>query len=245
VGISLFYEKIVPIKLRDFLKNPSHETLKDLLLLNTGETDYVDFKSDWIEVSKLAKHVLAISNSGGGCIIIGVMQYDDGSLELKGLSEEEFLDKADVDNKLQHLLPKYLRYRTEDFIFTGNIHPFLNMKRFQVLIIDYDPRYVPYTSIVTRGELRYGAIYVRQGTKTIEATNDKLVEVILRKVQSGGSDSEERSLQEHLEHLKILQYEYDQSEDEKYKNYLNQLIGRKMKRIENFLDLDSADNFPP
>jgi predicted HTH transcriptional regulator len=237
----LFYEKIVPLRLRDFLKNPSHESLKELLLHNTGETDYVDFKSDWIEVSKLAKHVLAISNSGGGCIIIGVMQYDDGSIELKGLTDDEFLDKADVDNKLQHLLPKYLRYRTEDFIFTGNIHPLLNMKRFQVLIIDYDPRYVPYTSVVTRGELRYGAIYVRQGTKTIEATNERLVEVILRKVQSGGSDSDERSLQEHLEHLKILQYEYDHTDDDKYKQYLYQLIVRKMQRIESYLDLDASE----
>jgi predicted HTH transcriptional regulator len=239
----LFYENIVPLKLRDFLKNPSHETLKELLLHNTGETDYVDFKSDWIEVSKLAKHVLAISNSGGGCIIIGVMQNDDGTVDLKGLSDEEFLDKADVDNKLQHLLPKYLRYRTEDFIFTENIHPLLSMKTFQVLIIDYDPRYVPYTSIVTRGELRYGAIYVRQGTKTIEATNEKLVDVILRKVQSGGSDSDERTLQEHLEHLKILQYEYDHSEDDKYKKYLYQLILRKMKRIESYLDLDTSEFF--
>ncbi|NQD65922.1 ATP-binding protein [Bacillus haikouensis] len=237
----MFYEKIVPLRLRDFLKNPSHESLKELLLHNTGETDYVDFKSDWIEVSKLAKHVLAISNSGGGCIIIGVMQYDDGSIELKGLTDDEFLDKADVDNKLQHLLPKYLRYRTEDFIFTGNIHPLLNMKRFQVLIIDYDPRYVPYTSVVTRGELRYGAIYVRQGTKTIEATNERLVEVILRKVQSGGSDSDERSLQEHLEHLKILQYEYDHTDDDKYKQYLYQLIVRKMQRIESYLDLDASE----
>jgi predicted HTH transcriptional regulator len=237
----LFYEKIVPLKLRDFLKNPSHESLKELLLHNTGETDYVDFKSDWIEISKLAKHVLAISNSGGGCIIIGVMQYDDGSIELKGLTDDEFLDKADVDNKLQHLLPKYLRYRTEDFIFTGDIHPLLNMKRFQVLVIDYDPRYVPYTSVVTRGELRYGAIYVRQGTKTIEATNERLVEVILRKVQSGGSDSDERSLQEHLEHLKILQYEYDHTDDDKYKQYLHQLVVRKMKRIESYLDLDISE----
>ncbi|MCA1054514.1 ATP-binding protein [Rossellomorea aquimaris] len=239
----MFYENIVPMRLRDFLKNPSHESLKDLLLHNTGETDYVDFKSDWIEFSKLAKHVLAISNSGGGCIIIGVMQYDDGSVELKGLSDEAFLDKADVDNKLQHLLPKYLRYRTEDFIFTKDIHPLLNTKRFQVLIIDYDPRYVPYTSIVNRGELRYGAIYVRQGTKTIEANNEKLVDVILRKVQSGGSDSDERTLQEHLEHLKILQHEYDHTKDDKYKKYLYHLILRKMNRIEYYLDLDPSDYF--
>jgi len=241
VGLSLYYEKIVPLKLRDFLKNPSHETLKDLLLHNTGETDYVDFKSDWIEFTKMAKHILAISNTGGGCIIIGVMQYDDGSLDLKGLSDEEFLDKADVDNKLQHLLPKYLRYRTEDFIFPKGIHPLLSLKRFQVLIIDYDPRYVPYTSIVTRGELRYGAIYARQGTKTIEASHEKLVDVILRKVQSGGSDSDERTLKEHLEHLKILHMEHDQAEDMKYKKYLHDLIVRKMKKIESFLDLDSSE----
>jgi hypothetical protein len=35
--------------------------------------------------------------------------------------------------------------------------------------------------------------------------------------------------------------EHDQAEDLKYKKYLHDLIIRKMKKIETFLDLDSSE----
>lgn len=139
----MFHDKIVPQTLKEFLITPSRESLKELLLNNTGESDYVDFKSSWVEWTKLAKHILAISNSGGGCLILGVRQEDDGSLTLRGLTDEDFYDKADVDNKLQHLLPSYLTYRTEDYLFQSEVDPLLHSKRFQALIIEYDPGMSP------------------------------------------------------------------------------------------------------
>ncbi|WLR51216.1 hypothetical protein LC040_18965 [Bacillus tianshenii] len=39
--------------------------------LTLGETDFLDFKMKWIDLTKLAKHTLAIANSGGGCILMG------------------------------------------------------------------------------------------------------------------------------------------------------------------------------
>ncbi|WLR51217.1 hypothetical protein LC040_18970 [Bacillus tianshenii] len=156
------------------------------------------------------------------------------------MSDEDFLDKADVDNKLENYLPKYLKYRTEDFIFNEYAAEPIRNKKFQVLIIEYDPKYVPYTSIISRGELRYGAIYVRQGTKTLEATHEKLVEMILRKVQSGGSFSTELSLQEHLMQLRHLYYEKNRQFDEEYEQFIEQVIIKKQKRIEEVLDLHSA-----
>ncbi|MBM7584217.1 putative HTH transcriptional regulator [Bacillus pakistanensis] len=237
----MYYERVVPAHLKIFLNNPSKESFKQLWQSNTGETDYLDFKMMWIEWTKMAKHILAIANSGGGCIIIGVRQNDLGSIDWVGLKEESFLDKADVDNKLHHLLPKYLKYRTEDFIFSKDEHADLRFKRFQVLIIEYDPKYVPYTSIVNRGELRYGSIYIRQGTKTMEASNDKLVEIILRKVQSGGSDSDEISLQDHFRQLKGLFLEFQSLEKSPYKDYIGELINRKKTRIEGYLNLDSKE----
>ncbi|WP_335871681.1 AlbA family DNA-binding domain-containing protein [Bacillus sp. 2205SS5-2] len=233
----MYYDHIVPVNLRFFLNNPSKEGFTDLLLNNTGETDFLDFKTKWVEFTKLAKHILAIANSGGGCMLIGVKQLDDGTSEFCGLSDEEFLDKADVDNKLDSLLPKYLKYRTEDYYFTTNETTHFHNKLFQVLIIEYDPKYVPYTSVVTRGELRYGAIYIRQGTKSLEATNDKLVEMILRKVQSGGSDSNDLTLQEHLEQLKSLYHEEVSHQKETYQHYIQDLIEKKKARIEAYLDV--------
>lgn len=236
----MFYEKIQPKVLADFLKDPVHANLKELLLRNTGETDFLDFKAKWIDLSKLAKHILAIANSGGGCIVVGVSQKDDGSSSLDGLSDEEFLDKADIDNKLEHYLPKWLTYRTEDFIFDHTAEEPLKNKKFQVLIIEYDTKYVPYTSIVSRGELRYGAIYVRQGTKSLEASHEKLVEIIIRKVQAGGSDSTELSLQEHLHQLKQLYHEHNKQGNGEYDAYMQELILRKQKRIEKILGIDET-----
>lgn len=236
-GLSLMiYEYVYPKSLLHFVRNPSHETLKDLLLYNTGETDFLDFKTKWTEFSKMAKHTLAIANSGGGCIIVGVSQNDEGAISLTGLNEDDFLDKADIDNKLSNLLPKYLKYRTEDFHYSKD-QPDLSNKRFQVLIIEYDPKYVPYTSVVQRNELRYGAIYVRQGTKSLEATNDKLVEIILRKVQSGGSGVNEYTLKEHLDQLKELYEEISSQKDNEYRQFIAELIERKKERIRQLLDV--------
>lgn len=217
--------------------DPTNENLKEVLLQNTGETDFLDFKTKWIEMTKLAKHILAISNSGGGCIIVGVNQLDDGTPVLDGLQPEDILDKADIDNKLEHLLPKYLKYRTEDFIFSKRTHTKLQGKTFQVLIIEYDPRYVPYTSVVNQGELKYGAIYIRQGTKSIEASYDKLVEIILRKVESGGSSFEGFDLREHLQHLQTLFEELQSTDNESYKQFLSELIEEKKKSIRHQLQI--------
>jgi predicted HTH transcriptional regulator len=233
----MLYEYVYPKCLQHFVKNPSHETLKDLLLNNTGETDFLDFKTKWPYFSKVAKHILAIANSGGGCIIAGVSQNDEGAVLLSGLNEDDFLDKADIDNKLEHLLPKYLKYRVEDFQFVREEHPSLTNKRFQVLIIEYDPKYVPYTSVVHRGEIHYGAIYVRQGTKSIEATNEKLVEIILRKVQSGGSGMNDYSLIDHLNQLKELFEEYQLNLQNDYGNFIWELIECKKNRIRKLLDI--------
>lgn len=233
----MLYEFVYPKSLKQFVKNPNHDSLKELLLNNTGETDFLDFKTKWPLFSKVAKHILAIANSGGGCIIVGVSQDDDGAVLISGLKEDDFLDKADIDNKLENLLPKYLKYRVEDYHFVHDEHPSLKNKRFQVLIIEYDPKYVPYTSVVHRGEIRFGAIYVRQGTKSLEATNEKLVDIILRKVQSGGSSLNEYSMKEHLSQIKDLFEEYRLHPNDEYGLFIRELIALKKERIRTLLDL--------
>jgi predicted HTH transcriptional regulator len=237
----MYYEKVVPHSLLTFLKTPSHDNLKELLLHNSGETDFLDFKMKWNNFTKLAKHILAIANSGGGSIIVGVSQDEEGLASLCGVREEDYIDKADIDNKLQHLLPKYLKYRVEDFYFSNHEHPGLNNKLFQVLLIEYDPKYVPYTSVSNQNELRFGAVYIRQGTKSIEATNEKLVEIIVRKVQTGVSDSTELSLKEHLNQLKCLYEELEvASAPIEYLGFIKQLISSKKKRVQQYMDI-SAD----
>lgn len=63
-----------------FFENPSREALRQLLVDHTGEHDELDFKSELIEKSQLAKHILAMANKSGGIIIFGVKE-DNGQLE--------------------------------------------------------------------------------------------------------------------------------------------------------------------
>ena len=70
----------------DVLQNPTRENFIDILDNGLGEQDNLDFKVQWIEAQKLAEILLGIANSGGGAIILGVKENEDGTLESIGLS---------------------------------------------------------------------------------------------------------------------------------------------------------------
>ena len=53
-------------------KNPSRDGFVTFVKESCGEQDNIDFKEKWIEKSKLAKIMLAIANSGGGMVVIGI-----------------------------------------------------------------------------------------------------------------------------------------------------------------------------
>lgn len=61
-------------ELHDVLNNPTRENFRVPLQNHLGEEDYLDFKKGWPEKEKEARHILAMANSGGGCIVFGVMQ---------------------------------------------------------------------------------------------------------------------------------------------------------------------------
>lgn len=52
-----------------FFENPTRDSLRKLLSRNFGESNQIDFKESWPESNKLAKHILAFANSGGGVIL--------------------------------------------------------------------------------------------------------------------------------------------------------------------------------
>ena len=62
-----------------FFEDPTRENLRDLLKGNTGETKNLDFKEQWPATNGLVKHILAIANSGGGCVVVGVAESDDNN----------------------------------------------------------------------------------------------------------------------------------------------------------------------
>ena len=83
----------------DVLQNPTRENFIDILDNGLGEQDNLDFKVQWIEAQKLAEILLGIANSGGGAIILGVKENEDGTLESIGLSKIE--DKEKIHSKCE------------------------------------------------------------------------------------------------------------------------------------------------
>lgn len=103
----------------------------DVTLLNLGyETKDLDYKQDLDMSNKegrasLAKDVIAMANTGGGTIIIGVSEPMPGKFEKKGLPEEKliFFESTKVGNALRKYIGsvisvtvKRLKWRSNYFI---------------------------------------------------------------------------------------------------------------------------------
>ena len=105
-----------------FMNSEDHLKRLDEYLYAPGEMAALDYKSsfdpgsnhDWCE---LIKDFVAMANSGGGVVIIGV--NDDGSPNGQGIQNVCDLDPSDVYNKIE----KYAACRYSDFkIVTKELH---------------------------------------------------------------------------------------------------------------------------
>jgi len=185
-----------------FFAEPTREALRELLRRNIGETDYLDFKADWPALPKVARHVLALANSGGGALVVGVTQQLDGSLIANGMPVIK--DKAQLILPLSAYLPKTLEYQILDFTFAAAEYEGLVGKSFQVLLVEDDPKQLPFLALKEAEGLRRGAIYVRAGTTSTEAGHVELQGVINRRIESGHSSQPALELDRHLAQLRTL-----------------------------------------
>lgn len=189
-----------------FFENPTRDKFRELLKSNYGELDNLDFKEEWSSNwSKTAKHILGIANTGGGCLIVGVKQLEDHSLEPCGL--KNLVDKADISKKIKKFIPSFLLSEIEvlDFSFDASEYPKLIGKTFQILFIGDNPKYLPFVSQSTSGnDIRENAIYVRRGTSTEEANYEELQRVLNRRIETNQSSQTEIDLQTHFDQLKFL-----------------------------------------
>jgi predicted HTH transcriptional regulator len=187
-----------------FFEEPTREGLRNIIELNIGEQDNLDFKSEWPAYSKMAKHILAFSNSGGGCIIIGVQQNKDGTLESRGL--DSLKDKAEIEKGVNVYIPNELKYEILDFSYSSSEYEKIIGKKFQVILVESNPEHIPFISKANNdGQgIRQNAIYIRRGTSSEEATYEELQKVINKRIETGYSTSSELKLEEHLAQLKVL-----------------------------------------
>lgn len=234
-----------------FFEKPTRESLRSLIKENIGETDYLDFKEIWIPFTKLSKHILALSNSGGGAIIVGVKENDDGTTIPVGL--DEFQDKEKISKGVVKYLPADISWEVFDFSYEDSEYPTLKGKKFQVLLVDYNAQFIPFLCLKAGDGLKDNTVYVRRGTSTTEATHDDLQRIINERIETGYSSTHVIALSEHLQQLKELYRTKEGSsqfsaaamalamlEGEKFKGYhdfISILIEKKKDKIEKELEL--------
>ena len=258
-------EKYLYEEFAKFFEQPSRDRLRNLLKNNIGELPECDFKKELPPYPKFSKHLLGLSNSGGGAIILGVTQKEDNSLEPAGL--DKLTDKAEITGNDRKYLPDTLlpNIHILDFSYDATEYNAIKGKKFQVVMVPDDPKHIPYVSKAEGEGIRPHAIYVRRGTSTEEATYEELQIMINRRLETGYSSAREINLQTHIEQLKILYNQIDRfntslnplaitfevlrnvvigkSEPnpkypkEDFESFIARMIEKKKKRIEAELDV--------
>jgi hypothetical protein len=264
-------EKQFDEAIAQFFEKPTREGLRELLRSNRGETDLLDFKEKWPSDAKSARHILALANSGGGVIVAGVRQEEDGSLTSVGLTKMR--DKAEISKGLKGYFPPTLEYLVLDFAYKSSEYPDLVGKSFQVLIVESDPKALPYLAGRDGTGVRANAVYVRRKTESVEADHGELERLLNKRIETGYSSSRVLELEEHIAQLKTLYSSIDRTKTgyhfpgltiqgilkesaffsskpnphypkETLDEYISQLIERKKRRIEEVLELGDYSASP-
>ena len=185
-----------------FVEDPTREGLRDILKNHLGETKNLDFKESWEDWPKTAKHILGFANCGGGCIIYGVSQRSDGSFDPVGL--QKIVDKADITKGVQKFIPNKVEYNVYDFAYEESEYPKIKGKKFQILLVNDCPKYIPFVSMTDGEGIRKNAIYIRREGETVEANYEELQEVINRRIETAYNSKSENELERQLAQLKVL-----------------------------------------
>ncbi|WP_198529831.1 AlbA family DNA-binding domain-containing protein [Geminisphaera colitermitum] len=214
-----------------------------------GETDPADFKAAWPSDVQIAKHVLAIGNSGGGVLVLGVEQVDGGEMCPVGLNELK--DKAVVGRGIEKFLPKTLKWELLDFSYSSSEYPVLQGKKFQLLVVERNDRELPYLCEADGDKIRRGSIFVRRKTESVEVNYDELQALLSRRIASGHDSTSANQLAKHIEDLRQL-YDalpsqmqvmlerqtsfFGKSASEELDEFLDELIEEKKQKIRSLMD---------
>jgi len=202
-------KKLLKEEFAKFYETPTRDNLRELLKNNLGEFPNLDFKKQWLPFPQIARHILGIANAGGGCIVIGVAEKDDKTLESNGI--ESLIDKSKITDGLKKFLPNVLLTETEfgDFSYEASEYSKLVGKKFQVVIVSSDPKRLPYISLSESEDIRNNTVYTRRGTATVEASYEELQSIINRRLETGYSSQAEIDIKTHIEQLKMLYSQID------------------------------------
>lgn len=211
------------------LQEPTLESMREFLQNQTGEHNTIDFKKLWIEKDSLAKMILAMGNIGGGIILFGVSEKDDGTVDFEGL--EQIKDKADVANALRKYIPSELKYEIYDFAYESSDYSVLEGKKYQMLVVEDTPESIPFMAKMESTHLKTNEIYVRRGTSCVVANQEEIKNILSRRINyMHPLTGEPLSLDEHLEQLQSL-YKRINKENVYYKNGITEGISNVLKAM--------------
>lgn len=214
--MSMKFPKQIKDLVYELLQEPTLDKFREFLRAQTGEHNAIDFKSQWIERAALAKEMLALANSQGGFIVFGVAENEDKSVHTDGLPEIK--DKADVSNGIKNFISSNLKYDIYDFSYTTAEYEALRGKKFQMLVVEDTPEYIPFLSKKDSGSLKQNMIYIRRGTSCEIANKEEIEVMINRRINYlHPLTGEPLQLEGHLKQLKIL-YENIDKKHIYYKN---------------------------
>lgn len=202
MGSSVEKDKPWKEQLASFLKDPTRRNLRELLQLEAAEDNDLEFKRELLSFDLLAKHILAMANKNGGAIVFGVEETKLNQFSPCGLSNS--LDITDIEKKLAAYIPKKLESSIIPTYYKGDNHPGFKDKFFLIIIVNHNPRYVPFMALKSGENLRKDTIYIRRNRASETINYDELQEILNNRIETEYSTTYERQLIEHLEELKEL-----------------------------------------
>lgn len=200
----------------NLLQEPTLERMREFLQNQTGEHNTIDFKKEWIERDSLAKMMLAMGNMGGGIILFGILEKDDGTIDCEGL--EQIKDKAVISNEVKNFIPADLKYDVYDFAYDSSDYSVLEGRKYQMLVVDDTPENIPFMAKKESTHLKTNEIYVRRGTSCEVANQEEIRDILNRRINyMHPLNGEPLGLEEHLNQLQTL-YKRINKEKVYYKN---------------------------
>lgn len=212
-------------QLDSFLKEPNRNSFRCLLRMEAVEDNDLEFKRELLPFDSLAKHILAMANKNGGAIVFGVEEIKPNQFSPCGLSNG--IDVTDIEKSLSSYIPKKLENNIIPVYFKGENDPEFEEKFFLIIIVEYNPKYIPFVSLKAGENIKKNTIYIRRNRASEPINHDELQEIINNRINTEYSSTDERKLIEHLEELKEL-YKY---------------IPQKIQKIVSNSSSSIADNF--
>jgi predicted HTH transcriptional regulator len=187
-----------------FMKEPNRDNLRTLIEQEAIEDNDLDFKRELIKFDELAKHILAMANKSGGAIIFGVEEVKDNQFYSCGLNELPDITK--IEKSVKNYIPNKLEFDSIPYHFSDDSSD-LHDKFFLVIVVYYNPKYIPFVALKESTELKRNTIYIRRNRASEPINHEELQEILSKRIETEYSVTDERKLIEHLEELKEL-YKY-------------------------------------